>query len=56
MANDVTKEGAGFDTDTNIVTLMDRSGTILETGKLPKSEIADIILDKILQIRNEKRV
>ena len=56
VANDVTKEGAGFDTDTNIVTLMDRSGTILETGKLPKSEIADIILDKILQIRNEKRV
>jgi phosphopantothenoylcysteine decarboxylase/phosphopantothenate--cysteine ligase len=46
--NDVTEEGAGFETDTNKVVLMDRKGKA-ETGLLSKDEIADIILDRYLK-------
>ncbi|MDR1940128.1 MAG: bifunctional phosphopantothenoylcysteine decarboxylase/phosphopantothenate synthase [Clostridiales bacterium] len=47
VANDVTLEGAGFDIDTNIVTIMTKNGGVFEYPKLPKSSVADIILDKI---------
>lgn len=48
--NDVTEEGAGFETDTNKVVLMDRKGKT-ETGLRSKDEIADIILDRYLKIK-----
>ena len=51
VANDVTKPGAGFNTDTNIAALMTRD----ETKELPlmsKRQLADVILDKIMEIRN----
>ena len=50
VANDVTKPGAGFNTDTNIAALMTRD----ETKELPlmsKRQLADMILDKIMEIR-----
>ena len=46
VLNDVTKDGAGFDVDTNVVTLIDKSGK-QSLPKMTKSELADIILDKI---------
>jgi phosphopantothenoylcysteine decarboxylase/phosphopantothenate--cysteine ligase len=49
VANDVTKEGAGFDADTNIVTIITKDG-LFDYPKLPKSEVADIILDRIHEI------
>lgn len=51
VANDVTKEGAGFFGDTNIVTIINKNNEVYQSEKLPKIEIADIILDKILELK-----
>jgi phosphopantothenoylcysteine decarboxylase/phosphopantothenate--cysteine ligase len=51
VANDVTQEGAGFDGDTNIVTLFVRDGRELPLPKLTKLEVANRILDAALQIQ-----
>jgi phosphopantothenoylcysteine decarboxylase / phosphopantothenate---cysteine ligase len=50
VANDVTQEGAGFDIDTNIVTLFLRDGRELPLPKLAKFEVANRILDQVLEI------
>jgi phosphopantothenoylcysteine decarboxylase/phosphopantothenate--cysteine ligase len=49
VANDVTQEGAGFDTDTNIVTIFLRDGRELPLPKLTKFEVANRILDQVLE-------
>ncbi len=46
VANDVTKEGAGFDGDTNIATIIDKYGNTKQYEKMSKMELADIILSK----------
>ena len=51
VANDVTAEGAGFDRDTNVVTLFSRDGRDLALPKMPKSEVAQRILDEVLRLR-----
>jgi phosphopantothenoylcysteine decarboxylase/phosphopantothenate--cysteine ligase len=51
VANDVTAEGAGFDHDTNIVTLFSRDGRDLALPKMSKSEVAQRILDEVLRLR-----
>ena len=48
VANDVTVEGAGFGTDTNIVTIIGRDGKVYEYPKLKKREVANIILDRLV--------
>jgi phosphopantothenoylcysteine decarboxylase/phosphopantothenate--cysteine ligase len=50
VANDVTQEGAGFDTDTNIVTLVMRDGRNIPLPKMQKREVADLILDQAVQL------
>ena len=50
VANDVTKPGAGFNTDTNIAALISDDG-IEELPLMSKRELADRILDKVLQLR-----
>jgi phosphopantothenoylcysteine decarboxylase / phosphopantothenate---cysteine ligase len=52
VANDVTAEGAGFDHDTNIVTLFSRDGRDLALPKLTKSEVAQRVLDEVLRLKN----
>lgn len=49
VLNDVTKAGAGFDVDTNIVTIITKSQAV-EYPVMKKLEIADIILDKISEL------
>jgi phosphopantothenoylcysteine decarboxylase/phosphopantothenate--cysteine ligase len=51
VANDVTQEGAGFDTDTNIVTLVLRDGRDIPLAKMSKREVADRIFDQALALR-----
>ena len=51
VANDVKAEGAGFDRDTNIVTLFSRDGRDLALPKMPKSEVAQRILDEVVRLR-----
>ncbi len=52
VANDVLEEGAGFQSDTNIVTLLDRDGTCEQLPRSSKRDVADAILTKIISIRN----
>ena len=54
VLNDLTKQGAGFGVETNIVKIIDRSGEMQEYPKLSKTEVGDIILDKVLAMA-EKR-
>ena len=47
VANDVTQEGAGFDGDTNIVTLLGSSGQEISLPLLTKHEVAERVLDTV---------
>jgi phosphopantothenoylcysteine decarboxylase/phosphopantothenate--cysteine ligase len=51
VANDVSAEGAGFEWDTNIVTLFSRDGCDLPLPKLTKQEVAHRILDEVIRLR-----
>ena len=51
VANNVTLEGAGFDGDTNIVTLVLRDGRDIALPKMSKLEVANRILDQALLLR-----
>ena len=54
VANDVSAPGAGFDVDTNIFTLITADGRKTEYEKMTKSEAADIILDRIMELMEQK--
>jgi phosphopantothenoylcysteine decarboxylase/phosphopantothenate--cysteine ligase len=47
VANDVTQEGAGFDGDTNIVTLLNAQDQETALPQMAKREVAERILDAI---------
>jgi len=49
VANDVTVEGAGFNGDTNIITIFDKEGHQTSYECMEKSEVATVILDKIIE-------
>ncbi|MDG1399978.1 MAG: bifunctional phosphopantothenoylcysteine decarboxylase/phosphopantothenate--cysteine ligase CoaBC [Candidatus Binatia bacterium] len=53
VANDVARAGAGFDVDTNIVTILDRAGS-LELPMLSKDEVADRILNRIRENQSSR--
>ena len=55
VANDVTAEGAGFDHDTNVVTLFARDGRDLALPRMSKSEVAQRILDEVVRLRSKLR-
>ncbi len=50
VANDVTAEGAGFGTDTNIVKLIKPDGRIIELPVMSKKEVAFKILDQLSEM------
>ena len=50
VANDVTKDGAGFDSDTNIAAIIDKNESIQYFDKMSKLELADIIITKAQQM------
>ena len=52
VANDITKEGAGFNTDTNIATILTSDGES-ELPLMSKRELADKILDRIVKLRKK---
>ena len=53
VANDVLAEGAGFEGDTNIVTLLDQSGHREQLPLLSKREVANQILDRVVTLIQE---
>ncbi len=54
VANDVTAEGAGFDVDTNVATLVGRGGRVDELPRMSKRELADRILDAAVAARADR--
>lgn len=48
VANDVSREGVGFDSDSNAAVLLFRDGRREELPQMPKREMADRILDAVL--------
>jgi phosphopantothenoylcysteine decarboxylase/phosphopantothenate--cysteine ligase len=55
VANDVTAEGAGFDHDTNVVSLFYRDGRDVAVPKMSKAEVAQRVLDEIVRLRGASR-
>jgi phosphopantothenoylcysteine decarboxylase/phosphopantothenate--cysteine ligase len=51
VANDVTAEGAGFDHDTNIITLYFRDGSEKAFPRMPKIDAAHRVLDQVRVLR-----
>jgi phosphopantothenoylcysteine decarboxylase/phosphopantothenate--cysteine ligase len=54
VANDILAKGAGFEEDTNIVTLLDNSDKQEQLPLLSKREVADIILDRVVAMMEER--
>jgi phosphopantothenoylcysteine decarboxylase / phosphopantothenate---cysteine ligase len=55
VANDVTAEGAGFDHDTNIITLFSRDNRDLPLPRMTKREAAHRILDEAIRLHSVLR-
>lgn len=53
VANDVNQSGAGFETDTNIVKILDRAGGIEELPLMDKMEVAGRILDRVRRLMKQ---
>ena len=51
VANDLKTKGAGFGTDTNVVTLIRKDG-ITELPKMSKNEVANAVLNEIVSHKN----
>ena len=49
IANNLKTEGAGFGTDTNVVTLISKD-FVKELPKMSKDDVADAILDEITEM------
>jgi len=52
VANDVSREGSGFDSDYNEVVLVGRNGNSRRLPRLKKDEVAQAILDELPQLRS----
>lgn len=56
IANDVTQDGAGFDTTTNIITIISKGNDeVLELPLMSKQEAAHRILDEVVRLRRLHR-
>ena len=52
VANDVSRSDAGFGVDTNVVTLIAQAD-VRALERMSKSAVADAILSRVLELRNE---
>jgi phosphopantothenoylcysteine decarboxylase/phosphopantothenate--cysteine ligase len=50
VANDVSQPDAGFEVDTNRVTLIDSEGGVQELPLMSKVETSDVILQRVVQL------
>jgi phosphopantothenoylcysteine decarboxylase / phosphopantothenate---cysteine ligase len=55
VANDVTIEGAGFSSDQNAATVIDREGNLTELPLMPKRSLADAILNRAHELLHTKQ-
>lgn len=56
VANDVTAAGAGFNTDTNIVKFLFADGELQSLEQMPKTEVANRILNEALRIKAARKM
>jgi phosphopantothenoylcysteine decarboxylase/phosphopantothenate--cysteine ligase len=54
VVNDVSREGVGFDSDRNAVTIISREN-VVEIPETTKLEVARRVLDQILQLRQRRK-
>jgi phosphopantothenoylcysteine decarboxylase/phosphopantothenate--cysteine ligase len=54
VANDITAAGSGFGSDTNQVTLIDRSGRAESLSLLPKYDVANRVLDRVVALLSQR--
>jgi phosphopantothenoylcysteine decarboxylase/phosphopantothenate--cysteine ligase len=54
VANDITREGAGFDVDTNAVSFVGPEGEVEELPMRSKREVAERLLDRIEKMRGDR--
>ena len=50
VANDITASDSGFGADTNRVTIIDREGKVDSLPLMPKLEVADKVLDRVVEL------
>jgi len=50
VANDITAPGAGFDVDTNVVTLIERTGSVERLEQMSKDAVAGVIFDRVQRL------
>jgi len=55
VANDITRDGAGFDGDTNIVKFLHADGRVEELELMSKREVAQQLLDRVMVLWRSKR-
>jgi len=55
IANDISLKDSGFESDYNIVSIIDKHGQISNLPRLPKIQIAEIIIDKIEELLKSER-
>ncbi len=51
VANNLIEEGSGFKGDTNIATIINKAGDIVNLEKMSKEELANIILNQVLTLK-----
>ncbi len=54
VANDITAKNSGFGADTNRVTIIDKDGKVKKLPLLPKREVAEKVLDKVVTLLAKK--
>jgi len=56
VANDVSRNDAGFESDLNKVTFLMSDGRIEELPIMPKKKIAELILDRVEYLLNQRQI
>jgi len=54
VANDVSQPGAGFDSDTNVVKILDARGGVEELPLQTKRSVADRVLDRVVGLLKQR--
>ncbi len=54
IANNVAESGSGFDGDTNIATIVDRSGVVRSLPLMSKDDLSDRIYDHFLALKSRR--
>jgi phosphopantothenoylcysteine decarboxylase / phosphopantothenate---cysteine ligase len=54
VVNDVSREGVGFDSDRNAVTIMTRD-EVVDVGETTKWEVAQRVLDQVVRLRQRRK-